>query len=112
VLRVVDIHDDMPTVDQAVKRVTFNLRQAKTFGAEALKFIHGYGSSGKGGKIRSEVRRYLDRELSNGRIQAVIYGDNFTIFDEATRKAFSVCPELRKDPDLERHNNGVTIVII
>jgi len=111
-LKIVDIHADMPTADQAVKRVTYNLRSAKTFGATAIKFIHGYGSSGKGGKIRTEVRRYLHRELSQNRIRAVIYGDNFTIFDESTRKAFDVCPDLRRDPDLERHNNGVTIVVI
>ena len=42
----------------------------------------------------------------------VIPGERFSIFDEETRRAFLHCPELRRDCDLERSNNGITIVIL
>jgi hypothetical protein len=102
----------MPASDVAIKRVTYNIRNAKQLGAAAVKLIHGYGSTGRGGKIRTEVRRYLAAQKSRGQIRDYITGEDFSIFDEATRAAFALCDELRRDRDLERHNNGVTIVLL
>lgn len=111
-LKEVNIKYDMPTADQAIKRITYHIRNGKSWGASALKIIHGYGSSGKGGKIRTEARRYLERQKQQGQIRGCIPGEDFSIFDEATRQAFLRCDELRSDPDLNRHNNGITIVIL
>jgi hypothetical protein len=108
----VNIKYDMPTADQAIKRVTYNIKNGKSWGAAAIKIIHGYGSTGKGGRIRTETRRYLDRQKQSGQIRDYITGENFSIFDESTRNAFLLCDELRRDSDLERHNNGVTIIIL
>jgi len=102
----------MPTVDDAIRRITYNIKNAGTFGVAAIKFIHGYGSTGKGGAIRIEARKYLDRKKKSGEIKDYITGENFSIFDENTRKAFLVCDGLRRDNDIERHNNGITIVIL
>lgn len=108
----VNIKYDMPTVNDAVRRITYNLRNSKTFGVDVLKIIHGYGSTGTGGKIKTASRRYLGEQKSKGLIRDFIAGEDFSIFDDATRKAFLICDELRRDPDLERHNNGMTIVIL
>jgi hypothetical protein len=111
-LKEVNIKYDMPAAGDAIKRITFNIRNGKTLGFSAIKFIHGYGSSGKGGKIRSEAHRYLEDQKRRGYIRDYIPGDRFSIFDPATMEAFRFCEELRRDPDLEQHNNGVTIVIL
>ena len=111
-LKEVNIKEDMPTASDAIKRVTFHLSRSKALGYTALKIIHGYGSSGKGGKIRTETREYLQRQKTKGTIKAFIPGEEFSIFNEATRNAFAVCDELRRDSDLERSNNGITIVIL
>ncbi|MDR3310072.1 MAG: Smr/MutS family protein [Oscillospiraceae bacterium] len=108
----VDIHADMPTADLAVRRVTYNLKNAKQLGVTAIKFIHGWGSTGKGGVIRVRVRQYLGEQKRKGLVREVICGEDFSIFDEATRRAFLACGALRRDPDLERGNNGVTIVVV
>ena len=110
-LREVNIKSDLPTVDTAIRRVTFQLNNCRTLGAGAVKLIHGYGSTGRGGRIRTEVRRYLAGQKQRGVIRDVIFGEQFSIFDEATRRAFTRCDTLRRDSDLERSNNGVTIVI-
>ena len=102
----------MPTVDDAIKRITYNINNAAAFGVTAIKFIHGYGSSGKGGSIRTQARKYLDRQKARGQIKGYINGEDFSIFDENTRNAFTLCDGLRRDSDLERHNNGITIVIL
>jgi len=111
-LREVNIKDGMPIVNDAIKRVTYNVKNAGTMGVSAIKLIHGYGSTGKGGGIRIETRKYLERLKSRREIKDFVIGENFSIFDEGTRKAFLVCDALRKDSDLERHNNGITIVIL
>ena len=111
-LREVNIKSDMPTVDDAIKRITYNIKNAGAFGVTAIKLIHGYGSSGKGGAIRTEARKYLERQKIRGQIKDYITGEEFSIFSETTRKAFLICDELRRDSDIERHNNGITIVIL
>ena len=111
-LREVNIKFDMPTVQDAIKRTTYNIMNGKSWGCTAIKIIHGYGSSGTGGKIRTEVRRYLDDKVRRGQIKFYIPGEAFSIFDENTRTAFLICNDLRRDEDLERHNNGITIAIL
>ncbi len=111
-LKEINIKEDMPTASDAIKRVTFNLRNSKALGYTAIKIIHGYGSSGKGGKIRTETRRYLQQQKETRLIKDYIIGENFSIFNEPTRGAFLVCDDLRRDRDLERSNNGITIVIL
>jgi hypothetical protein len=111
-LKEVDIKSDMPTADLAVRRVTYNIRNGKQLGAGAIKLIHGYGSTGKGGKIRTETRRYLQEQKNKRQIADFITGEDFSIFDEATRAAFMRCDDLRRDSDLDRHNNGITIVVL
>ncbi len=112
-LKEVNIKYDMPTADLAVRRTTYAIENGRTLGASAVKLIHGYGSTGKGGgKIRLEVRAYLERQKARGQIRGYIPGERFSIFDEPTRRAFALCDELRRDHDLDAANNGVTIVLL
>ena len=111
-LREINIKSDMPTVGDAIKRITFNIKNAGILGVSAIKFVHGYGSTGKGGAIRTEARRYLESQKKRKEIKDYIPGEDFSIFNEATQQAFLHCDELRRDKDIERHNNGITIVIL
>jgi hypothetical protein len=111
-MREVNLEAGMPAAGAAVKRLTFELHNTRHLGAVSLKIIHGYGSSGKGGKIRTEVRSYLERLQRRGEVRLVIPGERFSIFDADTRAAFLIDGELRGDRDLDRHNNGVTFVVV
>lgn len=42
----------MPTMRAALQQLSFELRRGRSLGCAAVKLIHGYGSSGKGGRIR------------------------------------------------------------
>jgi hypothetical protein len=108
----VNVKYDLPTADDAIRRITYYIRNGKGLGASAVKIIHGYGSTGKGGRIRLEARQYLQRQKDKGLIRDFVAGEKFSIFDDATRRAFAQCDELRRDPDLDRSNNGVTIVVL
>lgn len=110
-LKTINLEENMPTSDACIKRLTFELHNCRSLKYAAVKLIHGYGSSGTGGRLRVEVRRYLDRQRQR-LLRFYVTGEEFSIFSEATREAFVLCPELRRDRDLERHNNGVTFVLL
>ena len=111
-LRVVNLEEGKPFVDAAIRRLTYELAHSKKTGCAVPKIIHGYGSSGKGGKIRIAARRELETLQKRGYVKAIIYGEKLSIFDEDTRRALAHCGELRGDPDFERHNNGVTLIML
>lgn len=111
-LREVNLELGKPTVNAAIKRLTFELHHSRSLGCSVLKIIHGYGSSGAGGRIRVEARAYLARLKGRGEIRDVISGEDFSIFNPAVLEAFRRCDALRRDPDRERHNNGVTIIVL
>lgn len=100
-----------PSADEALRRLENELAAKRRLRAKAMKIIHGYGSSGKGGRIRTASRKYLRAAQEQGRIYAVLPGERLTIFDEEARRLMARCPALREDCDRERYNCGVTFVI-
>ena len=71
-LREVDLERGMPRAEQAIRQMLFELRRSPGLGCSAVKLIHGYGSSGAGGRIRVEARRRLDRMKAGGEIWGYI----------------------------------------
>lgn len=96
-----------PTVDQALRRLDAELEAARKMNTPLMKLIHGYGSSGKGGRLRTACRTWLrQQEL------CFLPGEEFTIFNEEARRWLAVCPRLRQDRDLDAENRGVTFVLL
>ena len=112
ITRELNLELGRPTADEALRRLEAELEAARHMNTPLLKLIHGYGSSGKGGRIRTASRKYLLAQQEQGRIAAVVPGERFTIFDETTRRALQQYPHLRQDRDLERENMGVTFVFM
>jgi hypothetical protein len=106
----VRIKEGMPTVAEARRRLAVELEHARRRGVRVLKLIHGYGSSGVGGKLRGALRRSLAEMSLRARVGRVVFGEDWSIFDADTRSLLDAYPELRGDPDLERGNAGMTIV--
>lgn len=100
-----------PSADEALRRLEHELAAKRHLRAKAMKIIHGYGSSGKGGRIRTASRKYLRAAQEQWRIYTVLPGERLTIFDEEARRLMARCPALRDDCDRERYNCGVTFVI-
>lgn len=110
--RIVNLELGLPAVRDATRRVGAEIRMARSHQIRVLKFIHGYGSTGAGGKLRPAVRRELDKLQKLGYVKGYIPGERLSIFDEDTRRAMALCPDLRRDPDIDCHNNGITLVLL
>jgi hypothetical protein len=111
-IREVNLKFDNPAAAEAIRRLAVYITESKRTEIRVLKLIHGYGSSGKGGKIRTKTHETLNSLKAKNIIKDWVRGDEFTIFNPAVLKMFDVCGELRHDPDLERHNNGVSFVVL
>lgn len=111
-IKTINLEEGMPTVERARLRMERELHVARGAGYKAVKLIHGYGSSGAGGALRTELQKELRRLLSNRAITAFIAGEDWRISDETTWKLLKRFPEWKKDHDLGRNNQGISIVVL
>jgi hypothetical protein len=111
-LRVVSLKEGMPLVREALSRMEGELRRARTAGVALVKFVHGYGSTGKGGEIRIAVQKALIKRLHQAEVQTVIFGEDWRISNEATWALLKKYPSLKQDSDLGRENRGITLVAL
>jgi hypothetical protein len=74
----------------------------------AVKVVHGYGSSGKGGTTKDLVRNWAFRR--RGRIRGVLHGEDGAFSTDA--EDFLKETGLNGDPDILARNRGVTYLWI
>jgi hypothetical protein len=75
-----------------------------------VKIIHGYGSLGRGGAIRSAIREQMAEWQREGKVLRVVPGETWSIFDTASQDLRQRHAFLGKDEDLDRGNAGMTLV--
>lgn len=111
-MKVVNLEEGMPKAEQARLRMEYELQTARRGGYRAVKLIHGYGSSGVGGALRSELQKNLRKAAADGVIQTFIPGEDWRIADAGTWELLRRFPEWKKDSDLGRNNQGISIVVL
>ena len=99
-------------MDEARSRLNAEIDNARQRGDHILKLIHGYGSSGVGGKLKDAIRSSLRRRRKEDKIRSFVVGENWSAFDMVTNEILEACPQLDKDADLNRQNEGITIVLM
>lgn len=110
--KVVDIEAGMPTVDIGTKKLYLEIITAGKQGVKVLKVIHGYGSSGVGGRLKKGILEYLAVKKKEGFIKDYVPGDSWDIFNSSARDIIARYGELRNDRDLCSCNPGITIVLL
>lgn len=111
-IKIINLERGMPSLEFAKIQLRQSLTAARANRVAVLKFIHGYGSTGRGGVIRTEVRRTLREMQQRGELTAYIPGEEFSPFEETTQQMLLRYPELARDSDYLKTNHGVTIVIL
>ena len=109
---VFNLESYFPTVQLGRQLLDQEMKNCRRQKISVLKIIHGYGSSGKGGNLRIGLRSYLKSLQKQDKIKAFVSGEDFSIFDQTAREILQAAPELRQDRDLERHNHGVTFILL
>ena len=108
----INLEEGMPVVSDALDRMHMGLQEMRFSRLKAVKLIHGYGSSGRGGKICIGVRDELARMKQRRQIKDFIPGEEFGPADQASRALADRDRKMTRDPDYGRMNHGITIVIL
>ena len=110
-IKIIDLEDGMPKVEEARLRMQHELHTARQQGYMAVKLIHGYGSSGVGGALRIELQKELQRLANSGDVRSFISGENWRISHEKTWELLKRYPEWKRDQDLGKNNKGISLVV-
>jgi len=110
-MKVVNLEDGMPRVEEARLRMQFELESARRTGFTGVKLIHGYGSSGVGGSLRTELQKELRRMAHAGSIRVFIPGENWRVSNERAWELVKRYPEWKRDSDYGKGNKGISIVV-
>jgi hypothetical protein len=111
-IKIINLEDGMPKVEEARLRMQHELQIARQQGYAAVKLIHGYGSSGVGGSLRTELQKELQRMAGAGAVEAFIAGELWRVSDEKTWELLKRFPEWKRDSDLGKNNKGISLVLL
>jgi hypothetical protein len=109
-LKVINLEEGLPTVEQARQKMLRELEVARRSGHKGVKFIHGYGSSGVGGELRIAIGSTLQQMKQRGEVSAVVFGEDWAVNDSDTWARIKRYPALKQDRDLGRKKRGITVV--
>ena len=65
---------------------------ARVRGVRIFKVVHGYGSSGVGGKIRRRVRTGAAKLVEAGKLKGVVFGEDWGPFSATAPAGWSCLP--------------------
>ncbi len=107
-----NLKDGMPVVAEALDRMHAGLLEMRYSRVKAVKLIHGYGSTGRGGKIRIGVLNELADLKRKKQIKDYVPGEDFGPIDQVSRNLVDQNRNICHDPDYGNMNHGITIVIL
>lgn len=109
-MRTANLESGMPDIDTARRRLIAELDSSRRNRQRLLKVIHGWGSSGQGGKLGPAIRRSLRLRVKEGKVVLVVFGERFSSDTIEGREFVQRNPSARADRDFNRANPGITIV--
>lgn len=111
-LITIDIKSEKQTVAEAIAQFLVELESYKKGGFKVMKVIHGYGSHGVGGAIKTEFLKKC-RDLKNQKkIEDYVCCESWTPKNIVRKIAINYCPDLLADGDLFTLNPGCSVIII
>ncbi len=110
-LKILNIKEGYPDSDYAIYLLDHEIAISR-FSPEvkALAVIHGYGSHGVGGVIRSRVHEYLASMKKEGKIIDYFPGDAWDETSPRVKELTKSVPECIVSENLRLPNSGITIV--
>ncbi len=105
----VNLEYGKPTVEVAIQKMKNSLTDHKKMGYKAVILIHGYGSSGIGGSIKTAVARSLGDYSMKGIVRTYAGGEQW---NNKKKEFLGICRDLEKYERMIDNNEGVTVVIL
>src|SRR6266571_1076173 len=106
-MRTINLESSMPDVDTARRRLLAEMDAARKQDVRVFKVIHGWGSSGEGGKLGPAIRKSLRLRVKEGKATLVVPGERFSSDTNEGRELAQRHPSVRSDRDFNRANPGI-----
>ena len=104
---------DYPSSEEALEYLTNGVRRASELGVKAIILIHGYGSSGTGGKIKWVVHDALDNNLFSDRVDEYYFGEQVPYGSPSYRELLKRRPSLKSHlQHFKEGNAGMTVLLL
>lgn len=110
--RTLDLGHAGLTTQEARHRLSDAINMAAYKGEDVLCVIHGYGSTGEGGRIASMVRTEATRAHAAGQLMGWVPGEELGTRSQRVRELERRLPALANLERWRRSNPGVTLLII
>jgi len=109
----INIKQGSPHVEEALELLTEQLRKCLDLGIKAIILIHGYGSTGEGGRIKWAIQDALENNRYSDRVDEYFFGENVAYGSDAYHAL------LKRRPGLKRYlkrfkegNAGMTVLLL
>jgi hypothetical protein len=109
----INIKQGSPYVEEALEQLTEQLRKCVELGIKAIVLIHGYGSSGEGGRIKWAIQDALESNRYADRVEEYFFGENVAYGSDSYHVL------LKRRPGLKRYlkrfkegNAGMTVLLL
>jgi hypothetical protein len=110
---VINLESDGPTAEEALERLTHQVRAASEAGIRALIVIHGYGSSGPGGKIKWVVRNALENNYFSDRVDEYYFGEDLAFASSGYHVVIKRRSSLKQHlSQFKMGNAGMTLLLM
>jgi len=109
-VRTVNIKDGLPLVEEGKQRLASALARARCDGVELIRVIHGWGSSGTGGRLGKACRRQCERWVQDKVIARYCPGEEYGKGRLVTQEWIRRYPELKRSILTDTENHGITFV--
>ena len=109
-IKTINLKKGLPLVDEALEHLSRELALARLQEVGVLRIIHGYGSSGTGGKIKQAVIQELAILSRTRGVRAYLAGDQYSENTNGGRDLLKQFPGLQSTLASDRHNSGITFV--
>ncbi len=111
-LITIDIKSQQQTVSEAIAQFLIEVDSYQKGGFKVMKVIHGYGSHGVGGAIRTAFLKKCEELKRRGKITDYTCCDRWMEKSTLRKMAINYCPDLLADRDLSFLNLGCSIILL
>ncbi len=73
-VKTINLKKGFPPVHEALQQMKYEIDKARSRGFRVVRLIHGYGSTGTGGKIKQAVREELAGMQHRGDVKRFVVG--------------------------------------
>ena len=108
-----NLKQDGPHVDEALDRLAEYLRKSLEVGIKAIVLIHGYGSSGEGGRIKWAIHDALESNRYSDRVDEYYFGEDVAYGSDSYHALHKRRPGLKRYlKRFKEGNPGMTVLLL